>query len=757
MEKRSKWTAREGGGEREGTRRWVRVLWVLLLGIALAPTLWAADETFMATLKNDSRGVSECLLFKGNGGDKHPQRYNWGPGDYCGYPGGKQEVIANRQALWTFVHLGNNEYVIKNSSRGPDECLIFAGDGHDTHPQRYNWGPGPYCGFSGGVEALRANGQAVWKLTQLDGNQYMITNASRGQQECLIFSGGGHNTFPERYNWGPGSYCGFPGGRDGLLANRQGVFTIERHRIDDMPIPQAWLDNFLILQNARFGYQRLHVGHNGNGQLYAQWGEDRAFRWTVEPAHGDGHFFYLRSAEHGQRLHVGHNGNGQLYAQWGYGDDDAFRWAAEPASGGNYHFRNKMYPHQRLRVGDDGQSRPSAAWGTNSAFEWKVMLLPSSEAPADPVFRASRFLQTQALLIENVRYDSQRLHVGHNGNGQLYAEPGDDLAFQWKLRTHGTDGYHTLSNYLYPNQYLRVSSDGSGGVSAGPFSGDASLWRVEPKPGNQLMLRNRAFPDQRLHVGHDGNGQLYAEWGDDNAYAWRLRHVPPPDYGWFPRDEPCPQHMPEGQQAIKVCFYPGTNQAGPPRCVVHDDHRDAEDQQAYLGEVNNTVIHNARSVRAEICGGSTRPPKVFLYKMMDQRSETDVIDGQGNLGATWGEVRSYQVMESSNSQTPRYVCLYTQDNWQGRKHCAPLKIPTHSYALSDDFDDSVASVRAFPHWGCTQLQLWQHFNQSGQRIDVGADENLKNRPIAITLLEWKRWSQVVSTYKFRYLNGAPFC
>ncbi|MEM7588371.1 MAG: hypothetical protein AAF560_33595, partial [Acidobacteriota bacterium] len=419
--------------------------------------------------------------------------------------------------------------------------------------------------------------------------------------------------------------------------------------------------------------------------------------------------------------------------------------------------RNKMYPHQRLRVGDDGQSGPSAAWGTNSAFEWKVLLLPSSEAPADPVFRPSPFVQSGALFIENVRYGSQRLHVGHDGNGQLYAEPGDDLAFKWQVRASAEDGYYSLVNYLHPLQRLRVSDDGSGGVSAGPSNGDASLWRLEPRPGNQFMLRNRKFPDQRLHVGHDGNGQLYAEWGDDDAYAWRLRVIPRPDYGWSPRDEPCPQHMPEDQQAIKVCFYPGANQAGHPRCVVHDDHRDGGIYQAYLGEAYFTVIQNARSVRAEVCGGSTHPPKIFLYKMVDQRSETDVIHGQGNLGVTRGGVRSYQVIESFNSQALRYACLYTQDNFQGRKHCAPLQLPTHSYDLSDDFNDSVASVKAFPHFGCVQLQLWQHFNQSGQRIDVGAPDNLKNHPIAITLWEWKNWSQVVSTYKFRYLHGVPFC
>ena len=53
-----------------------------------APALWGAGETFLATIENDSRGGEECLLFKGQ--DTLPQRYNWGPWDYCGYLGGKQ-------------------------------------------------------------------------------------------------------------------------------------------------------------------------------------------------------------------------------------------------------------------------------------------------------------------------------------------------------------------------------------------------------------------------------------------------------------------------------------------------------------------------------------------------------------------------------------------------------------------------------------------------------------------------------------------
>lgn len=83
------------------------------------------------------------------------------------------------------------------------------------------------------------------------------------------------------------------------------------------------IDDYVYLRNDRWLDQLLHVGHDGNGQLYAQEGYDEAFQWRIEP--GPNQTFTLRNKLHSdQRLHVGHDGNGQLYA--GTGDDDAYRW-----------------------------------------------------------------------------------------------------------------------------------------------------------------------------------------------------------------------------------------------------------------------------------------------------------------------------------------------------------------------------------------------------------------------------------------------
>lgn len=205
----------------------------LLLALAAAPgsrmhaQLPPPPNAFYATVSNALSGGSQCLIFSGNGGNMYPSRYNWGNGPFCGFPGGLPALMADRQAVWKFVPLVDDRYMITNASSLGERCLIFGASGGAVHPQRYNWGPGPFCGFPGGKAALIANGQAVWGVIPLGGSQYMITNSSgTGGERCLIFFSNSQ-TSPQRYSWGPGAYCGFPGGQSALLANRQAVWTIE--------------------------------------------------------------------------------------------------------------------------------------------------------------------------------------------------------------------------------------------------------------------------------------------------------------------------------------------------------------------------------------------------------------------------------------------------------------------------------------------------------------------------------------------------
>jgi hypothetical protein len=183
----------------------------------------------IAMLKNASSGTDLCLIFGDNGQQKNPERYDWSQGStFCGFPGREEALLVNKQGVWHLVSLEGDKYMIKNASDGAEKCLIFGGNGQQKYPERYDWGHGnEFCGFPGGKDALLANKQAVWRVIPLDGNKVMIKNASDGAEKCLIFGGNGQQKYPERYDWGHGNeFCGFPGGKDALLANKQAVFEL---------------------------------------------------------------------------------------------------------------------------------------------------------------------------------------------------------------------------------------------------------------------------------------------------------------------------------------------------------------------------------------------------------------------------------------------------------------------------------------------------------------------------------------------------
>lgn len=148
----------------------------------------------------------------------------------CGFDN-KQDLINNRQAIWKFTQIQGNKYTISNSSRGLEECLIFGGNGNNAYPERYLWGSGTNpsnCGFSTQQELLD-NKQAIWIVDKVGENQYTIRNESKGIAQCLIFGGNGNNTYPERYLWGTGTNptnCGFNTQQE-LLDNKQAIWNIQ--------------------------------------------------------------------------------------------------------------------------------------------------------------------------------------------------------------------------------------------------------------------------------------------------------------------------------------------------------------------------------------------------------------------------------------------------------------------------------------------------------------------------------------------------
>jgi hypothetical protein len=204
------------------------VMLCALLGLG-SPPAFAADEFI---IKSSAAGPEECLIFGGNGKDASPSLYDWGAGNaFCGFPGGEGAMIANGQALWFLDPLAGADstaFTLKNTSGGVTGCLIFSDNGHAKFPTRYDWGAGSdACGFPGGEGALLANAQAVWRLVPLGGDLFMIKNAADGTEKCLIVGGNGTDKYPSRYDWGAGNdYCGFPGGKNALLANKQAVWRL---------------------------------------------------------------------------------------------------------------------------------------------------------------------------------------------------------------------------------------------------------------------------------------------------------------------------------------------------------------------------------------------------------------------------------------------------------------------------------------------------------------------------------------------------
>ena len=102
---------------------------------------------------------------------------------------------------------------------------------------------------------------------------------------------------------------------------------------------------------------------------------DLAYHWQLQPTGNEG-FYYLRNRLHpSQRLHVGHNGDGELYA--GCSGDDAFQWRLEPTDQQSFFLRNKQEDLQRLR--SDGGHLLLAQWGTDNEFKWFLRVTASTE------------------------------------------------------------------------------------------------------------------------------------------------------------------------------------------------------------------------------------------------------------------------------------------------------------------------------------------------------------------------------------------
>ena len=132
---------------------------------------------FTAIIQSGTSG--RCLIFGANGTAQVPQGFLWGPSTAnCGLSS-VDALVQNQQAVFTFVPIQDDLYMLQNASLGPNQCLT-AGSGRS--PTRIPWVNGTstaYCGASSRDELLQAR-RSVWRIVPQPNNQYAITNTLDG-------------------------------------------------------------------------------------------------------------------------------------------------------------------------------------------------------------------------------------------------------------------------------------------------------------------------------------------------------------------------------------------------------------------------------------------------------------------------------------------------------------------------------------------------------------------------------------------------
>lgn len=311
------------------------------------------------------------------------------------------------------------------------------------------------------------------------------------------------------------------------------AFTASGLRAETFDPPQAWLDGYLIFQNVMHNHQLLEVGLNGNGQLYAEWQEDEGTqddyvnRWKLLPTTTTGFFALRNSLYPDQRL-------GLVGTEFrpiaGAGNDDSYLWQFEK-SGDFYLLKNRLYPDHRLHVGHNGNgvlyTGDSGNAAQDDAYRWQVTVLIFEGDEADLKYRPSSHYMANDIVFENRRFSDRHIGVDYVFNGQPHASLGqlDDPAYRWQLQPSGQEGFYYLRNRLHPSQRLHVGHDGNGLLYAGCSDDDAFRWRLEPTDQQSFYLRNKMHSTQRIHL--DASDQLTTSWGTDDERRWLMIVRPP--------------------------------------------------------------------------------------------------------------------------------------------------------------------------------------------------------------------------------------
>lgn len=312
----------------------------------------------------------------------------------------------------------------------------------------------------------------------------------------------------------------------GLLALALACAVSVSSRAEDFEPPPEWLSGWLIFQNVMHNHQVLRV-EPGTWYVTADWGQDRSHRFKLEATDTAG-FFFLRNSLTGQRLCVYYDGGNGTCAT--SGDDEAFQWRIE-ATGSSYYLRNRLYADKRLHVGHDGDGQVYAEWGDDDAYRWTVEVIPwEGEDRFLLSYRPSSYYMGNDVLLISDSHSDRWLRVHYSLAGQPLADAGGtgDPAYHWKLENAPEDGFFFLRSVLNPSQRLHVGHNGNGELYVGCSDDDALKWAIEPTSGNAFELQNRLWVDQHLRV--DGAGNLTAGPVSSDS-RWRMVPTPPDNQG----------------------------------------------------------------------------------------------------------------------------------------------------------------------------------------------------------------------------------
>jgi len=283
----------------------------------------------------------------------------------------------------------------------------------------------------------------------------------------------------------------------------------------------------------------VNAGHNGDGRLWSSpeemlQEEDKAiaFKWNISFCWDDPPFVKMNNCMHtDQWLHCGHDGNGEMYVEPDDGND-VYKWELNNVSKKFFFVRNKAYPDQYLRLENpDGQGNCCTTDDPcgDRTLQWKFFPAEGGRAFKGP--KDDRWYS-----MTNVA-TGMDMYTGHDGNKVFYCNceygTGGDGPYHWYFDRDG-GGLATFKTYWTADGvntdcplHLHVGHDGNGQlyIEEGPDDSGAYYFYIIPAGDGSFMFRNVMHPDQYITSDGDGpqaNASARPNWDTPEYSMWYI-------------------------------------------------------------------------------------------------------------------------------------------------------------------------------------------------------------------------------------------